>query len=102
MAPKWTFHREEGKDKGRPRKVVVPPKRWTFHDGELQPDDNATGWRVEEPEGRGMRFTCDYVQGDGSPGCKSFIWESDPEPGQYHAWDCPYWNTPEGREHSPF
>lgn len=115
MAKKWNIHRPaspSSKRDGRPtpgRRHVKPNDcqpsrgRWVFHDSSTPNPPEGTGWhRDDDPPTRatafrapvGGRWTCDY-------GCKSFVWTRDPDPAQFHAWDCPYWNN-EGKGLTPF
>lgn len=77
--------------------------RWTFHDPASQGEPVGHGWHFDGIESRRMagrdvqwlqRWTCDY-------GCKTFLWSREPEPGEYHAFDCPYWDR-EGKDSTPF
>ena len=109
----WTFHRptpttqpkalgaRNAEGGGQP-----PSGRWTFHDPAAVAAEPAmwTGWRIDDDGATplGQRWTCDFQQPDGAAGCKSFVWTKDPLPGQFHAWDCPYWQSEHGRHHTPF
>lgn len=109
--PKWVLHRPGTQSKvakrgsgtsevSRSRVGRKPsPGRWVLHDPETIKAPEGHGWHFDdyEPSWRGIvgeRWTCDY-------GCKSFVWPHEPQPGQYHAWDCPYWWN-EGRDLTPF
>lgn len=83
---KWNVH--------RPTLKPSAPGRWTLHSPEKANKPEGHGWHLEEHTPKHSRWTCDY-------GCKSFVWMNDPQPGQYHAWDCPYW-TNEGKHLTPF
>ena len=93
----------------KPAPAPPPNKRVLADLSKLMPARLEHGWRFEDVErqrrkGRwevGERWTCDYRQADGTSGCKSFVWKQKPEPGQYHAWDCPYWQH-EGKDLQPF
>lgn len=76
-----------------------PPGRFDFH----TPD--CAYWQNEGREGRpllransrrpiGEPWHCRY-------GCKPFIWGGPDFPGQYHGWNCDYWNN-EGSLETPF
>lgn len=107
MAKKWTFHRPAAHSPQRtskPQQATAPrqlPKeyktssgRWTFHLPQQTNEPEGAGWHLDGPERDGDRWTCDY-------GCKSFVWSHEPEPGEYHAFDCPYWHN-EGKDKTPF
>lgn len=84
--PKRVIRRAEPKPKpGRAYTFAVPSKA-------MPPSGH--GWHHDGAERDGNRWTCDY-------NCKSFVWTSHPKPGQYHAWDCPYWAN-EGKHLTPF
>jgi len=114
MAKKWIIHRPASPSStrdGRPssdKRRVIPNDnksargRWVFHDTSQPNPPEGTGWHRDgdPPPPRafrmnvGERWTCDY-------GCKSFTWTHDPDPGQFHAYDCPYWIN-EGKGLTPF
>lgn len=78
----------------KPNAHKPPSGRWTFAVPSKITPAKETGWHPDEPEGKGVRWTCNY-------GCKSFVWTTDPNPGEYHAFDCPYWEH-EGKQETPF
>lgn len=112
---KWSFHRpttqpqesslDSNKAKakyGIPGRKSSPSGRWKFHLPDQVNTPEGHGWHFDETAqvrkknrvALGERWTCDY-------GCKSFVWSHLPEPGQYHAYDCPYWQN-EGSNLTPF
>lgn len=111
---KWKIHRPAAQSKkaaGRSTKSKPTTKpnerkpssgRWIIHKPSEANPPSGHGWHFDGNETTrrgnrmelGERWTCDY-------GCKSFVWTTSPEPGQYHAYDCPYWQN-EGKELTPF
>lgn len=106
---KWNFHRPASRASSAPKKQTTTPNRrktatgrWSFHDPKDTQPASGHGWHFDGAETtrtkratvEGERWTCDY-------GCKSFVWTQAPEPGQFHAWDCPYWQN-EGQQLTPF
>ncbi|MGH7178714.1 MAG: hypothetical protein ACREJC_15155 [Tepidisphaeraceae bacterium] len=76
-----------------------PPGRYDFHtpDCKYWQREGRDGRSILRPGSRvaiGAPWTCVY-------GCTPFIWGGADFPGQYHRWDCEYWNR-EGSTDTPF
>ena len=92
--PRWTC------DYGCKSHVwLAGPAPWQFHTPECP------YWRREGRAGRpllrsGTRVPLD-VPWRCAHGCRPFVWTDGPYPGQYHRWNCAFWER-EGNDATPF